>query len=474
MGSLSANFNVAGILGYGFRSVSDENSNLYVNRNIARGKINGKELVGGICSGISLNQYDGTKYCKIVNNVCAVDTLSSVNDIPYRISHVELPNNYAYSKTLVLSDSAIVEVEDNNNNGSSYGANTLKRKTTYQGMEFDFENQWDIVNGSSFPYNIKQSAPPTITSCVSGEFGKISGTSVEDGKIYVFVGNKMFEGVALDGKWEVELGKIEEGTTVRVSVDSDTKMGSILVSSKAENKIVILDEDSEIIPEKSNGAVDIKVKRNIKSNEWTTICLPFAMTESQVYAVFGDDVNLCEFMEYEISEDQTEITVFVDNAILSEDGFMSNYPYLIRTSNDITEFLVTSTIEPDETNAIAEFTNGRTGSRKEVYGTFFGTLKSGNNVPANCLFIENGKFYYSNENIIKAFHGYFDFVDVIKNYEDAETKIKINYAGDVTGIDEIVDSSKSENNLTYDLLGRCVLNPTRGLYIKNGKKFLIK
>lgn len=46
-----------------------------------------------------------------------------------------------------------------------------------------------------------------------------------------------------------------------------------------------------------------------------------------------------------------------------------------------------------------------------------------------------------------------------------------------TGIDEVVDEVKGENSKVkdvYDLSGRKVTNPTKGIYIVNGKKVLLK
>lgn len=46
-----------------------------------------------------------------------------------------------------------------------------------------------------------------------------------------------------------------------------------------------------------------------------------------------------------------------------------------------------------------------------------------------------------------------------------------------TGIDEVVDEVKGENSKVkdvYDLSGRKITDPTKGIYIVNGKKVLLK
>lgn len=236
---------------------------------------------------------------------------------------------------------------------------------------------------------------------------------------------------------------------------------------------VTLDENSTTLPEASDGATEIKVKRTIKANQWNTICFPFAMTEAQVYEAFGEDVQVAEFIEYESTDDLTSINVIFDEALLAEDGLMANYPYIIKTSKNITEFMVTSVIEPDEENAVAEFTNGKAGSRKEVYGTFYGTLKAGGKVPANCLFLNGGDFWYSTgQSNIKAFRGYFEFVKVLASLETANSKVKMVFRGETTGIKGV--TVETANDDMYDLQGRRIVNPDKGVYIKNGKKVVIK
>ena len=55
--------------------------------------------------------------------------------------------------------------------------------------------------------------------------------------------------------------------------------------------------------------------------------------------------------------------------------------------------------------------------------------------------------------------------------------IKIKFDdGYTTGLEDILEDilEDSESTSIYDLNGRKVMNPTRGLYIVNGKKVIIK
>ncbi len=255
----------------------------------------------------------------------------------------------------------------------------------------------------------------------------------------------------------------------------------VTIAAPADTR-TILDETSTTAPAASDGPVDILVKRTIKKDIWNTICLPFDMTEEQVYAAFGDDVQLQEFISYEVTEDDatgdvTQISVSFEDADLSE-GFYANYPYMIKTSQDITEFEVNSTIDPDEENAVAEYAEGR-GKNRHVYGTFIGTYKAQTVVPENDLFISGGDFWYSvGKTKMKAFRAYFELEDVLASLDGAGANISMVF-DKTTGIRELKEKSLAEGAV-YTIQGQFIGQDidikklTRGIYIVNGKKMVVK
>ena len=315
-----------------------------------------------------------------------------------------------------------------------------------------------------------------------GTLKVLCGSSTKNpntGELYTFEGNDgEVARITIVVPEEFEIG--DYTVAIKDAIISDagavkTNLEDVETVLTVGESYIVLDENSTTLPEESDGDVQIKVKRTIKADSWSTICLPFAMTEEQVYEAFGEDVQLAEFMEYESDDESTVVNVIFESALLAEDGFFANYPYIIKTSKDVTEFIVTSTIEPDEENAIAEFTNGRTGSRKEVYGTFYGTLTAGGKVPNNCLFLNGGKLWYSKGNSgIKAFRGYFDFVDLLAGVEeDASANMRIVLRDETTGVETVVN--EVTDGVWYTLQGVRVSEPTsKGIYIKDGKKVYVK
>lgn len=239
----------------------------------------------------------------------------------------------------------------------------------------------------------------------------------------------------------------------------------------------ILDETSTTAPEASDGAVDVRVKRTITAGNWNTICLPFAMTTAQLKDVFGNDVQLADFVDYDTEEDIEENTIGITVNFETAAAIEANHPYIIKVSEAVTEFTVDGVEISPEDDPCVEYDNGKTGKKREVYGRFVGTFVADfdfyNDAKNYPLFLNGNKFYYATENSkhMKAFRAYFDFVDYLAEAEGTEVKLCVD--GFETRVEGL--QMKDAAGTIFDLSGRRVSKPAqRGLYIVNGKKALIK
>jgi len=274
------------------------------------------------------------------------------------------------------------------------------------------------------------------------------------------------------------------GTTVKPEASTFT----ITIGEPADLR-TILDENSTTAPEAATG-VDVRVKRTITANHWSTICLPFDMTEAQVKSAFGDDVVLCDFKGYDPDSDVTlddenvvGIEIHFENINIS-DGLSANRPYIIKVSSTINEFTADGVnLNPVEDEAYIEYDNGKSGSRRKVYSGFYGTYKAGVILQKNSLFLNDNKFYYSKGNTgIKAFRAYFDVLDVLTDVEKAAARVKMSITdgnGNTTNIDPRTMTTM-ESGKVYNMNGQYVgevedaNSLPKGIYIVNGKKKVIK
>ena len=233
---------------------------------------------------------------------------------------------------------------------------------------------------------------------------------------------------------------------------------------------VRLDENSTVMPEAAEG-VDVKVLRTIKANQWSTLCLPFDMTAEQVTAAFGEGVQLADFNGYEIVKDGDDI-VGVTVKFNSISAVEANHPCLIKVTEQVKEFTADNvTIDPEEEPTVAAVKRTR-----KQWSELIGTYVAQTEVPEKTLFLSDNKFWYSTgATTMKAFRAYFDFYDVLTEVDEAFSRFALVFEEETTGIKSIDNGQLTiDNGAVYDLQGRRVKNPKRGLYILSGKKVVIK
>ena len=238
----------------------------------------------------------------------------------------------------------------------------------------------------------------------------------------------------------------------------------------------VLDETSTTAPEAVTG-VDVLVKRTIKANEWSTICLPFAMSEEQVKEAFGSDVLLGDFNGYEKTEDNGGDIIGITVKFNLVTAIEANHPYVIKVSTTLTEFTVDGVdINPEEkpTKAAVKRTKRQW---SEMIGTYVANTPVGDAYEeAWCLFLSDNKFWYSmGQTKIKAYRAYFDFFDVITSVENTnDAPVFFSFDNETTSINLVKGEGNVTNGEVYNLNGHRVMSPNKGLFIKNGKKVIVK
>ena len=320
-----------------------------------------------------------------------------------------------------------------------------------------------------FSLSMSQPDPLVNTYCVLGYYTETQPIPSTTGAIVKIT-------IKADAALAVGTSHVCKLSAINLTEADETKHSPVDITFNVIiSAYTILDETSTTAPTASSGDVDIQVKRTIKANEWSTLVLPFDMTETQVKEALGNDVVLAEFDDYEAEKTGDDVVGLTVNFVATDlsEGFYANYPYLVKTSKNITEFFVTSTIDPDEEGAVADYDNGKTGSKRKVYGSLIGTYHAGDAIPADGLFLNSNKFWYSTgTTIIKAFRAYFMFNDVLSGGGEA----KIRYIVDDEPVAIEGFTPDMENGVWYTLDGRPLNGkPTeKGVYIVNEKKVLIK
>ena len=269
---------------------------------------------------------------------------------------------------------------------------------------------------------------------------------------------------------------LEKGTVIPASVTNvvfsekqgDDQIGhplagvnfNITIGEPSDGR-TILDENSTTAPTSATG-VNVRVKRAINANEWSTICLPF-----------GDDVQLADFTGWETTEyDASDNALSIDVTFSSVTAIEANHPYVIKVSSAVTEFTVDGVdIAPEDDPAVSVGKKSK-GTLGSFTGSYVPTL-----IDEECLFLNSNKFWYSTgKTNMKGYRGYFYFQDVLAAYAaSAPVKMKFTLDG-TTGIEDVqsFNGSNIQDGEIYDLAGRRVEKAEKGIYIINNKKVLVK
>jgi hypothetical protein len=267
-----------------------------------------------------------------------------------------------------------------------------------------------------------------------------------------------------------------------VSVSTTIAQATLTVK---EMVTVTLDEESTTVPTATTEPVIAKVKRSINAGQWSTICLPFAMTADQLTEAFGEGVALAEFTGYTVEEDNytepsgitLEFTKLAETA-----GTVANNPYLIKVTNAITYdegFTVKNvTIDPNEDNT--SITISKQASNKKKYSIdFYGYIAKSTMIVGE-FFISGGKFYKNTTDgkSIKGFRA--DFLIDDKMSPAFAKPMSIDIDGETTGIFEIKENERTLTDGVYTINGQYVGKNIdsntlpKGVYIINGKKKIVK
>ena len=204
---------------------------------------------------------------------------------------------------------------------------------------------------------------------------------------------------------------------------------------------------------------DITLNRTLVANKWNTLCVPFAISEEEIKANFGEG-TLVEKLEAVNGN-----TVNFANATSIEAGV----PYLIKPTVASTTY----TFNGKEVSADAPKTEGN--DDVTFQGIYSPTDITNNGTVKAAGVTEDGKVLFVNAGSqTKAFRCFFTISD---NASITPAMLKVSIKGVETAINSIVmDNSNATDNAIYNLQGQRVNGNslTKGIYIKNGKKFAVK
>lgn len=244
-------------------------------------------------------------------------------------------------------------------------------------------------------------------------------------------------------------------------------------SSTAETPVSISQADGYTYEAKDNATVTLT--KPLKAKVWNAICLPFSMTEQQVRNAFGKDARIAEFKKVDESGKKAVASFGMHYYQLITAG----KPCLIKPSQVNDTYTIKGvTIDAENALTIADSNN-----LFDFVGTYASTT-----MPVNSHFLgsNDGKLYYiTADKEISGLKAFFQPVST----SNAKLSIAFDstdndFDNNTTGIEAIKDymdqdaANSSANKGIYNINGQFMgTNPAilpQGIYVKNGKKFIVK
>ena len=250
-----------------------------------------------------------------------------------------------------------------------------------------------------------------------------------------------------------------------LTADSKITFSAIVASNNrffldevlVEKLHVELNETSATAPEEK-AITDVTLNRTFNADRWNPVCLPFAITAEQITEWFGEESEVAEYIGDE--ESNGNVTVKFRK---KTDGMNANTPYLLFPKKNVTvsKFPAVEIIATDMPKS--------EGSIFDFVGTYTNQSKGSSEIQMGDYIVSGGIFKKaSGGNAIKAFRAYLRQRDV----SNAKT-VSMLFEDETTGIAELKDNVVMPT-VYYDLQGRRVADPSKGIYIVNGKKVIIK
>lgn len=244
-------------------------------------------------------------------------------------------------------------------------------------------------------------------------------------------------------------------------------------STEATNVSISQNNNGYTYEAKNNATVTLT--KPLTANVWNTICLPFSMTEQQVRSAFGEDARIAEFKKVEESGKKALFGMHYYQLITA------GKPCLIKPSKVSDNYTITGvTIDAEKALTVTD-----SNKKFDFVGTYTPTTMHAN---SHFLGSNDGKLYYITAD--KEISGLKAFLKPADN-NPAGAKLSIAFDStdndqdnNTTGIEAIKDytdqdaANSSANKGIYNINGQFMgTNPAilpQGIYVKNGKKFIVK
>ena len=219
--------------------------------------------------------------------------------------------------------------------------------------------------------------------------------------------------------------------------------------------------------------------RSMDTSKWYTIMLPFDVSSTLLKKVFGEGTQVWGYSGV------YDNTLCFDEPVTEAQprkGMEADTPYLIQPGVAKGEYEFNGeNVNYTLYNASPSPSLAVAGGQDEQYTSIYQGTYTNQEIPTYAYYLKNNHFYYMpGENTKLGWKAYGGIVYV---YDESNVEpgnnvnvfdLAVGHSGDANVIESYQMGTKTSDQPLYNLAGQQVRQPKRGIYVRNGKKIIIK
>lgn len=239
--------------------------------------------------------------------------------------------------------------------------------------------------------------------------------------------------------------------------------------SKSLNKNIVLEKVGPVAFNESKDntieaktGVDVTLKRTMKVGKWNTFCVPFSIDATQIAGQFGEGTQVAE---YESSDDSRI------NFATTATGIEAGKAYLVKPTKAAAEEYTFSNVDITALEPATETVATGAIAFRGIYNPTDITV----GLPANTFaagIVDNVVMKAAESSKMNGFRAFF----IIPAGDGSHSSYMLSIDGTATSINAINGAEAVVDAPVYNIQGQRVdgNNLTPGIYVKAGKKFVVK
>lgn len=311
-----------------------------------------------------------------------------------------------------------------------------------------------------------QVEPPVIAGSITCNDKAVAGATVT-----LTSGDVIYTGASDDkGAYSIDVIQNDKKYNLTVSAPGyiDYTENDVDLSQSVNKNIVLekvgpvaFDESTDNTIEEKTG-VDVTLKRTMKVGKWNTFCVPFSIDATQIADQFGVGTQVAE---YEYSDDSHI------NFATTTTGIKAGKAYLVKPTKAAAEEYTFSNVDITALEPATETVATGAIAFRGIYNPTDITV----GLPANTFaagIVDNVVMKAAEGSNMNGFRAFF----IIPTGDGSQSSYMLSIDGTATSINAINGAEVVVDAPVYNIQGQRVdgNNLTPGIYVKAGKKFVVK